>query len=147
MVLREQLLGCTPVQALVVIPVVLRGGDDPGRPEAGPLEAVYRLGEIDEPPLDLDEVLEPLLGCESPRRFRKRREDLDCRDAAAVDGGEDPRRPALPRGDVEDAAAIGQPQVVAEAPDLLRARGVLELVVALDDVPRPELPSGSRAAR
>src|SRR5215210_7008060 len=52
-------------------------------------------------------------------------------------GGEDGRGGSLAAGDVEDAALAPQAQVFAEQPDLLGARRVLDLVVALDHLPPP----------
>jgi hypothetical protein len=44
---------------------------------------------------------------------------------------------AGPARDVEHAALAVKPHVIAEQPDLLGARGVLELVIALDDLQGP----------
>ena len=87
--------------------------------------------------LHLDQPFEAGLGDPRAALVGERLEPLDAHDAAAVGRGEHDSRPALAAGDVQDAALWSQPGVVAEQPDLLGARRVLEHVVALDDLPRP----------
>jgi hypothetical protein len=202
--IREPLFDGSPVQALVAVPVVLRGGDDPRQLEAGVREASSRHRERDEllrvdgvrkrphpperladrnvgavghdgperrrrvgdrPPherraeaeggvvgirlelnlrrvggLDLDHRVEPGRGCLLPRLLREHRPYLDAVHPAPVRRREDARRPALAARDVEHARSVVEPHVVADEADLLRARRVLELMVALGDLPRPRHP-------
>src|SRR5207253_10435895 len=64
-------------------------------------------------------------------------EALDPGHPAAERLGEQERRPAAPAGDVEHAALRPEPQPLAEQPDLVRARRILDVVVAFGDFPDP----------
>jgi hypothetical protein len=82
-------------------------------------------------------VLEAGRGDAATRVVGERPAHLDAEDPAAVRGGQQRRRAALAAGDVEHAALAVEAQVVAEQDDLPGVRRVLELVVALDDLPGP----------
>ena len=87
---------------------------------------------------DLDEIPEPCRFDAPVRRLDELGCALDAVDAAAERRGEEQCRAALAAGQVEHAGLRAEVEVVPEQHDLLRARRVLDLVVALGDcvVPR-----------
>ena len=87
--------------------------------------------------LDRHQAAEPTLRDPRAGLVRELRAQLDALDPAAERLREHDRRPGLPAREIEHAARRVEAQVLAEEPDLLRARRVLDLVVALGDLPRP----------
>ena len=87
--------------------------------------------------LDRHQAAEPALRDSRPRVVRELRAQLDALDPAAERLREHDRRPRLPAREIEHAARPVKAQVFAEEPDLLGACRVLDLVVALGDLPRP----------
>ena len=86
----------------------------------------------------------PRRGDAPVRRLDELGRPLDADDAAAERRGEQQRRSALAAGQVEHARLGAEAEVVPEQRDLLRARRVLDLVVALGD---GEVPGHARRLR
>jgi hypothetical protein len=83
--------------------------------------------------VDLDQIGEASAVDPLPRCHRELGSPLDRGDPAAERRRENDRRPARAGGDVEDATLRPQPQMLAQESDLVRARRVLDLVVALGE--------------
>ena len=99
--------------------------------------------------LDRHQATEPALRDARAGCVCELRAQLDALDPAAERLREHDRRPRLPAREIEDSARVVEAQVLAEEPDLLRARRILDLVVALGDLPRPghaELSSASSSS-
>jgi hypothetical protein len=86
---------------------------------------------------DGDAVLQTGGGHPPPSLVSEGRTDLDAIDAAAELPSQDDRRPRHTTGHVEDVARRVEAQVLADPPDLVRADGVLDDVVALGDLVGP----------
>ena len=96
--------------------------------------------------LDRHQAVEPALRDSRPGLVCELRAQLDALDPAAERLCEHDRRPRLPAREIEHAARPVKAQVLAEEPDLLGARRVLDLVVALGDLPRPGHAKSSSAS-
>src|SRR5581483_8377511 len=92
--------------------------------------------------LDVDQLLEPGGGDSPPALVGEHPAGLDSVDPAAECLRENDRWPTHAAGDVEHAVLRPETEVVAGQADLLGARRVLDLLVAVD-----ELVPGGHAAR
>ncbi len=115
-------------RARQVVPHECRAEAERGVPALGVERECMRIG-FD----DLDEVADAGGGHAFARRLHELGCTLDAEHRATEGRGEQHGRPALAAGEVEHAHSGVEPEVRAEELDLLGARRILDLVVALGD--------------
>src|SRR6185503_1743763 len=96
--------------------------------------------------LDRHQSGEPALRDSRAALVCELRSQLDALDPAAERFREHDRRPCLSAGEIEHAARLVETEVRAEEPDLLAVGWILDLVVALGDLPRPAHAEASSAS-